>query len=447
MENNRTPAVKRFLTFALFLALSTGYGSLAAQNETLKVLFLGNSYTASNNLPQIVEDIASSAGDSLYWQQVVSGGQYLEAHAADPNVATAFAAEDWDYIVLQEQSQIPVIPFFRQNLMYVGADSLEGLRQQLAPCAEFMMFLTWGRENGGQQCNGGYCSVDFTDFHHYQDTLTWAYQVVADDIGAGIAPNGECWRTALLSDSLAPAPLDLFSSDGSHPAIEGSYLAGLSLYASMFEKTVQSRVSWHPNGVDSTMAVYYRWAADTTIWPNLAAWRLDTTDTLPTPSYTLTSNEDTAFFVINPEPGWQYEWVLENGDTLSGDSATYLFDTTGVYYAQLKAVGQCDSLTLIDSVEINLTVTSAPSALSSNGFEVFPNPVRAGQVLQLQLPANAGAVRWELLSLEGQRWAAGQLQDAQTARLPLPDALPTGAFLLRVTTPRGQRFHRRLLVK
>ena len=34
----------------------------AAQGDTLRVLFLGNSYTAANNLPQLVTDVAASAG-------------------------------------------------------------------------------------------------------------------------------------------------------------------------------------------------------------------------------------------------------------------------------------------------------------------------------------------------------------------------------------------------
>jgi hypothetical protein len=244
------------------------------QAQTKKVLFLGNSYTAANNLPQWVADIAMVEGDSLIFQAITPGGQYLANHATDPQVVSAFQQGGWDYIVMQEQSQIPVIPYYRESLMINGAVALKNLRDLYAPNASLLFFLTWGRELGGQQCNGGYCSFPFTDFYAYQDTLTWAYQWVADSVGAGIAPVGEIWREALLQHAVPLPLLDLFSSDGSHPDIQGSSLTALTLYSVIFEKYVQGN-GYFTSGIDPQLMGFFRQIVDQNVWPRKQSWRLN----------------------------------------------------------------------------------------------------------------------------------------------------------------------------
>lgn len=246
---------------------------LNAQVTPQKVLFLGNSYTAYNNLPAIVSSVASANGDSITYLAITPGGQYLQAHAADPQVQAAFLQGDWDFIVVQEQSQVPVIPYFRETLMYPGADSLKALRDQYCPGAEMFYFMTWGRQNGGQQCNDGYCSFAFTGFYDYQDTLTWAYYQTAVQTACGIAPVGEIWREVMLQHQPPLPPLNLFLTDGSHPSLEGSYIAGLTIYSTLFNKLV-SNISYVYPGVDSQLDAFYKQITDANLWPRYTEWNL-----------------------------------------------------------------------------------------------------------------------------------------------------------------------------
>ncbi len=48
--------------------------------QTKRVLFLGNSYTYANNLPQLLADIASSTGKTLIFDINAPGGYYLGQH-------------------------------------------------------------------------------------------------------------------------------------------------------------------------------------------------------------------------------------------------------------------------------------------------------------------------------------------------------------------------------
>ena len=54
--------------------------------------------------------------------------------------------ERWDYVVLQEQSQIPARPDLRAELMLPAAAKLDVMARQAG--AETVLFMTWAREHG-----------------------------------------------------------------------------------------------------------------------------------------------------------------------------------------------------------------------------------------------------------------------------------------------------------
>ena len=64
------------LLFFLFLVCNT----FLAQ-DTLRTLFIGNSYMAVNNLPQLISDLAAAQGDVLIFQSNTPGGQTFQLHA------------------------------------------------------------------------------------------------------------------------------------------------------------------------------------------------------------------------------------------------------------------------------------------------------------------------------------------------------------------------------
>ena len=69
----------------LFLIVLLFFTSrIAAQSQLKKVLFLGNSYTSVNNLPQMVADISASTGNTLIYDVNAPGGYYLGQHLTNP---------------------------------------------------------------------------------------------------------------------------------------------------------------------------------------------------------------------------------------------------------------------------------------------------------------------------------------------------------------------------
>ena len=74
------------------------------------MLFIGNSYTGVNNLPQLTYDVALSAGDTLIMDFHTPGGTRLMDHASSTQAISKIYSDKWDYVVLQAQSQEPSWP-------------------------------------------------------------------------------------------------------------------------------------------------------------------------------------------------------------------------------------------------------------------------------------------------------------------------------------------------
>ena len=87
------------------------FGSLLMNAQTTKkVLFLGNSYTQYNNLPSLVAQSATSTNDVLIHDSNLIGGYSLEQHATNQTSLSKINGNQWDYVVLQDQSQKPAFP-------------------------------------------------------------------------------------------------------------------------------------------------------------------------------------------------------------------------------------------------------------------------------------------------------------------------------------------------
>ena len=118
-------SVKRLGVIAVLLVLclaplhSTDFVVLneeSSNSEVLQgpqdILLMGNSYTSANNLANLVDGVMGEASVQTNVSSLTSGGLRLSQHAS--NVAssghqwnTTLKGTAWDWVVLQDQSQIP----------------------------------------------------------------------------------------------------------------------------------------------------------------------------------------------------------------------------------------------------------------------------------------------------------------------------------------------------
>ena len=99
------PVHRLRLALVLLLALvAVAVPSASAETSvtTLRVLFVGNSLTQTNDLPQVVAALASAADRRLEWRTVAFGGFNLADHWQAGVARTALAEGGWDVVVLQQ---------------------------------------------------------------------------------------------------------------------------------------------------------------------------------------------------------------------------------------------------------------------------------------------------------------------------------------------------------
>ena len=77
--------------------------------DTLRVLFIGNSMTYVQDLPGLVSDLASANGKTIITAQNTPGGYFLYDHVTDP-VSLSLMSQGFEYIVVQEQSGGNILP-------------------------------------------------------------------------------------------------------------------------------------------------------------------------------------------------------------------------------------------------------------------------------------------------------------------------------------------------
>ncbi|QDU83958.1 hypothetical protein Pla163_10590 [Planctomycetes bacterium Pla163] len=212
----------------------------AQADEPLRVLFLGNSYTQVNDLPGLLEQLAASLGRTLETDRNTPGGNTLGVpqgnggqHVSNPVSLQKIASGNWDAVVLQDQSTMPTIQAMLDTYTRPAVQSLESDVRAASPAARVVLYMTWGRENGGGPfCVGSACSPAFGDFDAMQSSLAAAYASLAETaVDAEVAPVGLAWQRHLGGAQ----PADLFAADGSHPSLAGSYLAACVFYARLFD--------------------------------------------------------------------------------------------------------------------------------------------------------------------------------------------------------------------
>jgi hypothetical protein len=198
------------ITKQIFIAFLSCFicGTVTPAYAEIRVLFLGNSYTGANNLQAVVENIAASASPSVEIVADVrwSGGVTLWYYANTPEFHNLITNGNYDFVVLQDQSQRPanVCEWTLED-----ATILDGIIT--ASGAKTVMFMTWGRQSGDPTI----------------EPLAECYTLVADTLNSELAPVGLAWDRALTLD---PA-LTLHTADGSHPNERGTYLAACIFYS------------------------------------------------------------------------------------------------------------------------------------------------------------------------------------------------------------------------
>ena len=172
----------------------------------MKILFIGNSHTYYNELPQIVKELLEYTGVKTHVTMSTEGGQGLIYHCNRQDVNFNIRHGGYDVVVLQDKASD-----FNPEEFKKGGYTL--MKNSLGECpARRMLYMIWARRMEKEK----------------QEIITRAYTELGHEIDAAVAPAGEVWHK-ILRQSPEMESL-LYHPDGNHATPLGSYLAATTLF-------------------------------------------------------------------------------------------------------------------------------------------------------------------------------------------------------------------------
>jgi hypothetical protein len=205
--------MRRLLLVAICAASLLPAGSAGGSaSSPLRVLFVGNSLTAANDLPAMVAALGARTGTPIDYETRAPGGFALQDHWELTDVADAIAHGHWDWVVLQQGPTS--LPDSTANLEVYARLFSDTVR---AAGGRPALYMVWPEK---------YRLPVF-------DAVVANYMTAARDSGSVILPAGLAWWKALQSRPGFP----LYGRDGFHPNRLGSYLAAITIYARISGRT------------------------------------------------------------------------------------------------------------------------------------------------------------------------------------------------------------------
>lgn len=174
----------------------------------LALLFMGNSHTASHDVPGMVAALVGGVRPGRAVEALSApGSMFLDERAADAASLQLLRSRPWAAVVLQAQKYSSSGLFEHST-----AEAKDLIRAARAQGAQPVLFPEWPRRGVNE-------TARIFDLH----------AAIAREAPACVAPVGQAWDLALARH---PA-LALHAADGNHATLAGAYLAAVVIAATV----------------------------------------------------------------------------------------------------------------------------------------------------------------------------------------------------------------------
>ncbi len=190
----------------------------------MNILFIGNSYTFYNEMPEMFRKLSNDNGRNVNVYSVTKGGRKLidfeTADEVTQNLSAILSANRFDVCIIQEQSVIPAYDFDTFDCGLTQVVDMIGDRAD-----RLVLYATWGRKDGSPVLE-----EDCWTREGMTELITDSYCKAAEKFGADVSNVGKCF--AHIKDKFPHT--ELYCGDLSHPSYKGSCLAAMTHYYTVF---------------------------------------------------------------------------------------------------------------------------------------------------------------------------------------------------------------------
>jgi hypothetical protein len=224
-------------------ATSCGNDEPTAPVTELRILFLGNSLTETNNLPGMVGALGFASGVDIESDMVIAPTNLFE-HLGNESTREMVLTGDYDFVILQQ-----------------GPSSLAPNRESLRQAVQ--TWATMIAEGGARPAL--FAVWPESDRRDVFGDVSESYRLAAQDVNGVFLPVGDTWLEVWKSIPSAP----FYSEDGYNPSVLGTYAAAVVIVSALTGRDATTLSPVHLGApVDAALATAIRSAARTVLRRN-----------------------------------------------------------------------------------------------------------------------------------------------------------------------------------
>jgi len=237
-----------------------------SQKRTINVLFVGNSLTYYNDMPQLLQEMLNETDPNIKIDQITFPGVSLQSHLdfmVDPSKENSrfekqlgdttstekkLLVKPWDVVILQEGTVRVLIPESKDSLVIPSIQRIKGLVPN-KDC-RFAIFHTWvsKHEYPKEYCYSSFlitreisdeqfCSTKFINFEQEAKAVDEAYTFIANATNIEKSNNGNIANRFLSSYP----DIEIFEDD-QHPSMAGAFLNACIFYEMLTNKKAKNLI-------------------------------------------------------------------------------------------------------------------------------------------------------------------------------------------------------------
>lgn len=245
--------------------LSLPMHGMAAKADSLQVLWIGNSFSFTNDIPGMVKDIAASQHVSLAITQFLKPGERFSGHLKNKQLVNALEKGGWNYVILQGFSSTPA--YSTESVIrdiYPYAHTLDSLAKAHSPKVHVIYYMTWGHKYGNVRQTD--YPLDDT-YELMQERIKTTYLEMTHANNGWCAPVGMAWWRLRTEHP----EYQLYVADCFHPSLLGSYLSANVIFTTIHQRKYQTDVT---RGIPTDQAETIQRVAQETVLDNLSLWNI-----------------------------------------------------------------------------------------------------------------------------------------------------------------------------
>lgn len=360
--------------------------------------------------------MAASTGNFLEVASNTPGGYTLQQHTTNTTTLDLIMQGNWDFVVLQEQSQRPSFPISQvEQEVFPYAEQLSNLVDEYNDCGETCFYMTWGRENGDAGNCAGWPPV--CTYEGMDSLLRLRYEMMAEMNEAIVSPVSVVWRYLRENHP----EIDLYTNDGSHPSETGTFAAACAFYTVFFRQNPEQPSIL--TNIDPTTMGIIQTAAKNLVFDNLEQWNVGAYD--PISGFEFDElYQETVNFTNTSTFANNYLWDFGDGTTSTEINPQHTYAANGDYTVTLQA-NYCDKMSTFTS---NITIDAYPSInnkiIDNNALQL----IKQGNVINISLE-NCANCTYTIYDVKGVVAQSAYLTN-QSINI---DSLKAGFYLVSVS--------------